>query len=99
MKRVAMKREPAPEGRALTLASARHAGLRILVGAIVALCATQAVGQAARGAGAATAAPLREEGVRWQTLTPSQREALRSSATGPASTPRASRNGSRWRRE
>jgi len=76
MKRVAMKREPPPEGRALTLASARHAGLRILVGAIVALGAAQAVGQAPRVTGAASAAALREEGVRWQTLTPSQREAL-----------------------
>jgi len=71
MKRVAMKREPPPEGRALTLASARHAGLRILVGAIVALGAAQAVGQAPRVTGAASAAALREEGVRWQTLTPS----------------------------
>jgi len=50
--------------------------LRILVGAIVALGAAQAVGQAPRVTGAASAAALREEGVRWQTLTPSQREAL-----------------------
>jgi hypothetical protein len=73
-----MKREPTHEGRALPLATARHAGLRILAGAALAVCAAQAVGQAPRAAGAASSATttVREEGVRWQALTPAQREAL-----------------------
>jgi len=73
-----MKREPTPEGRALPLATARHAGLRILAGAAVAVCAAHAVAQAPRAAGTASSASAtgREEGVRWSALTPPQREAL-----------------------
>lgn len=77
-----MKREPTPEGRALPLAAARHAGLRILAGAALAVCAAQAIAQgfavpAPRAAGAASSVtPPREEGVRWHALTPAQREAL-----------------------
>ena len=72
-----MKREPTPEGRALPLATARRAGLRILAGAAVAVCTAHAVAQAPRAPAAASAtAPVREEGVRWQALTPAQREAL-----------------------
>lgn len=73
-----MKREPIPEGRALPLATARRAGLRIFVGAAVLLCAAHAGAQAPRAPGSASSptAIVREEGVRWQTLTPAQREAL-----------------------
>jgi len=73
-----MKREPTPEGRALPLATARHAGLRILAGAAVAVCAAHAVAQAPRASGTASSASatVREEGVRWSALTPPQREAL-----------------------
>ena len=77
MKRVAMKRAPIPEGRALPLANARRTGPTIVVAALMALCAAQAFAQAPRAAGGASApAPVREEGVRWQALTPAQREAL-----------------------
>ena len=77
MNRVAMKREPTPEGRALPLANARRTGLPIVVAALVAVCAAQALAQAPRAsASASAAAPAREEGVRWQALTPAQREAL-----------------------
>jgi len=73
-----MKREPTPEGRALPLATARHSGLQILAGVAVAVLAAQAAAQAPHPAGATAshAAPVREEGVRWHALTPSQREAL-----------------------
>ena len=78
MSRAAMKREPTPEGRALPLAAARRAALRILAGA-----ARRRVRGARRRPGAArcrrrasAAAPSREEGVRWPALTPAQREAL-----------------------
>jgi Protein of unknown function (DUF3106) len=73
-----MKREPTPEGRALPLATARRAGLRMLAGAVLAMWTAQAVAQAPRAAGAASSAsaPVREEGVRWSALTPPQREAL-----------------------
>jgi len=71
-----MKREPTPEGRALPLATARHAGLRFLAGAVLAACAACAVAQATRAPGAASAPAAREEGVRWHALTPAQREAL-----------------------
>ena len=78
MSRAAMKREPTPESRALPLATARHAGLRTLAAAALFMCATHAVAQAPRAAGAASspAAIVREEGIRWQALTPPQREAL-----------------------
>jgi len=77
MSRAAMKREPRPEGRALPFPPARHAGMRILAGAALAVCAAHAVAQAPRAAGASSAvAAVREEGVRWQALTPAQREAL-----------------------
>ena len=73
-----MKREPTPQSRALPLATARRAGLRIFVGAAVLLCAAHAGAQAPRAPGSASSptAIVREEGVRWQTLTPAQREAL-----------------------
>jgi len=77
-----MKREPTPEGRALPLATARHAGQRIVAGAVLVVVAAQALAQApvapsAHSAGStSTAALAREEGIRWQALTPAQREAL-----------------------
>lgn len=71
-----MKREPTPEGRALPLAIVRHAGLGLLAGAIVAVCVANAFAQSPRPTGAASATTPREEGVRWQALTPAQREAL-----------------------
>ena len=74
-----MKREPTPRSRALPLATARRAGLRILVGAAVVACTAHA-GRARRRALPAlllrATATVREEGVRWQALTPAQREAL-----------------------
>ena len=72
-----MKREPASEGRALPLSTARRAGLWISAGAALAICASPVAAQSPRAAGAAPAATAsREEGVRWQALTPTQREAL-----------------------
>ncbi|HEX7436281.1 MAG TPA: hypothetical protein VF308_06210, partial [Caldimonas sp.] len=71
-----MQREPTSERRALPLESARRAALRILACAALAACAASAVAQAPRPAGAAPAAAPREDGVRWQALTPAQREAL-----------------------
>jgi hypothetical protein len=73
-----MKREPTPESRALPLATARRAGLRLLAGAAVTVCAAHAVAQAPRAPGAASSATatVREEGIRWSALTPPQREAL-----------------------
>jgi len=76
MNRVAMTREPTPEGRALPLAIARRAGLTVIAGALVAVCAAQACAQTPRPPAAAPATAVREEGVRWQALTPAQREAL-----------------------
>jgi|KBSSwiStaDraftv2_1062776.scaffolds.fasta_scaffold57739_2 hypothetical protein len=73
-----MKREPTPEGRALPLATARHAGLRILAGVALVAFAAHAAAQSPRPPGATASHPVtvREEGVRWQALTPAQREAL-----------------------
>lgn len=71
-----MLREPTPERRALPLESARRAALRILACAALAACAAPAVAQAPRPPGTASAAAPREDGVRWQALTPAQREAL-----------------------
>lgn len=71
-----MQREPTPERRALPLESARRAALRILACAALAACAAPAVAQAPRPSGTASAAAPREDGVRWQALTPAQREAL-----------------------
>ena len=73
-----MKREPTPQSRALPLATARRAGLRILIGAAVVVCTAHAGAQAPRAPGSASSptAIVREEGVRWQALTPAQREAL-----------------------
>lgn len=71
-----MQREPTSERRALPLESARRAALRILACAALAAYAAFAVAQAPRPAGAAPAAAPREDGVRWQALTPAQREAL-----------------------
>jgi hypothetical protein len=78
MSRAAMKREPTPEGRALPLATARHAGLRILAGAAIAMGTAHALAQAPRAPGPtpSATATVREEGVRWSALTPPQREAL-----------------------
>src|SRR4029079_16080703 len=78
MSRAAMKREPTPEGRALPLATARHAGLRILAGVALVAFAAHAAAQAPRPPGATASHPVtvREEGVRSQALTPAQREAL-----------------------
>lgn len=70
-----MQREPLPPSRALPLESARRAALRILACAALAGCAVHALAQAPRASGG-TAAVAREEGVRWQALTPAQREAL-----------------------
>jgi uncharacterized protein DUF3106 len=66
-----MKREPPPPSRALSLESARRAALRILACAVFAGCAVHAIAQAPL-----VPVALREEGVRWQALTPAQREAL-----------------------
>ena len=73
-----MKREPTPHSRALPLATARRAGLRILIGAAVVACTAHAGAQAPRAPGTASSptAIVREEGVRWPALTPAQREAL-----------------------
>lgn len=89
MRRAAMKREPTPEGRALPLETSRPGRLRILAGVALAVCATfataqaqrptgaaSAAAQAPRAVGAASAAVQREEGVRWQAMTPAQRESL-----------------------
>jgi len=77
MSRAAMKREPTAEGRALPVAPARHAGIRILLGASLVVCAANAVAQAPRPGGAVSATTVvREEGVRWHALTAAQREAL-----------------------
>jgi hypothetical protein len=71
-----MKREPTPDGRAPPLASARRTALRFLAGAAVAVGAAHAVAQAPRAPATGSSAVVREEGVRWQALTPAQREAL-----------------------
>jgi hypothetical protein len=71
-----MKREPLSERRALPLAAARRAALRILCGAALLAAAAGAVAQLPRPAGTAPAQTAREDGVRWQALTPVQREAL-----------------------
>ena len=70
-----MTREPTTEGRALPLAMARRVGLTVVAGALVAVAA-HAWAQTPRPAAAASPAVVREEGVRWQALTPVQREAL-----------------------
>jgi hypothetical protein len=69
-----MKREPTSR-RALPLDAARRAALRLLSCAALLACAAHAVAQLPRPATAAPA-PAREDGVRWQALTPAQREAL-----------------------
>ncbi|HEV7577747.1 MAG TPA: DUF3106 domain-containing protein [Caldimonas sp.] len=71
-----MKREPTPESRALPLESARAAALRILCCTVLVAWAADAVAQAPRLPGAASAPAPREDGVRWHALTPAQREAL-----------------------
>jgi len=87
----AMKREAHPRGRALSSSFDRvvaipAAGLALAI--VFALASTTAAAQAPRASGAATttsatatsqarpSAPAREEGVRWQALTPTQREVL-----------------------
>ena len=71
-----MKREPSPERRALPFDSARHAAIRFLAWAALLACAMPVLAQMPRPAGTASAPATREEGVRWQALTPAQREAL-----------------------
>jgi len=68
-----MQREPSP-ALALPLAAARH-GLLMCV--VVVTVVAPHPGAAAQGTRAAAApASVREEGIRWQSLTPAQREAL-----------------------
>jgi hypothetical protein len=85
-----MKREPTPRTRALPLLFARCAVLRTASGAVLLSCgallpcvaqpSAPAVApgalQAPRAGSAASASTPREEGVRWNALSPSQREAL-----------------------
>jgi uncharacterized protein DUF3106 len=71
-----MQREPSPRDLALPFASARRSLLPVLGIIASLLVATEVAAQPARPAGAASAAAHREEGVRWQSLTPAQREAL-----------------------
>ena len=84
-----MQREPTPRTRALPLLLARCAALRtgfaaiLLSSAALVPCTAQVApaaqpvsAQAARPAGSASTSTVREEGVRWSALTPSQREAL-----------------------
>jgi len=71
-----MTREPTPEGRALPLAIARRTGSAAVAGALIAACAAHAWAQAPRPPAVASPTVVREEGVRWQALTPVQREAL-----------------------
>src|SRR4029078_2475608 len=62
MSRARMKGEPTAEGRALPVAPARHAGIRILLGASLVVCAANAVAQAPRPGGAVSATTVvREE--------------------------------------
>ncbi|MGZ5654149.1 MAG: DUF3106 domain-containing protein [Caldimonas sp.] len=75
MSRAAMQSEPSPRPLALLFASARRSFLPVLATAAVLAAPAQAVAQASRPTAAASA-PTREEGVRWHTLTPAQREAL-----------------------
>jgi hypothetical protein len=91
MMTAAMKREAHPRGRALPSSFDRGvaipaAGLALAI--VFALASMTAAAQAPRASGAATTspasakpqarppAPAREEGVRWQALTPAQREVL-----------------------
>jgi hypothetical protein len=74
MKRGAMQREPSPARVCLPFAPARRPLLAILAYAALLGCASEAVAQGARPVAAAPT--VREEGVRWQSLTPAQREAL-----------------------
>ena len=75
MSRAAMQSEPRPRRLALLLAPARRFLLPALAIAAVLAAPAEALAQAPRPA-AASPAPTREEGVRWQSLTPAQREAL-----------------------
>ena len=85
-----MQREPTPRTRALPLLFARRAALRTAAAAVLVswgallTCAAQPVPpaatpvalQAPRSGNAASVSAAREEGIRWNALTPSQREAL-----------------------
>ena len=73
-----MKRGPTFERRALPLHAAARAAFRILSCAGLLACAVPAVAQLPLPppAGSAPAPAAREDGVRWQALTPAQREAL-----------------------
>jgi len=72
MSAAAMQRGP-DRDLALPLATARRALLPLIA---LAALAVPHPGAAAQGARTTAAAPAREEGVRWQSLTPAQREAL-----------------------
>ena len=69
-----MQREPSSARVCLPFAPARRPLLAILACAALLGCASEAVAQGAKPGAAAPA--VREEGVRWQSLTPAQREAL-----------------------
>lgn len=69
-----MQREPSSARVCLPFAPARRPLLAILACAALLGCAGEAVAQGAKPAPAAPA--VREDGVRWQSLTPAQREAL-----------------------
>ncbi|MEO5844575.1 MAG: DUF3106 domain-containing protein [Caldimonas sp.] len=70
-----MTREPDLRSRALPLKSARRAAIRIAACVALAAFAAHAAAQVARASSAVAAVP-REDGVRWQALTPAQRAAL-----------------------
>ena len=82
-----MKPEAHPRSRALSSSPNRGSALSFGLVLAIALATTSAVAQAPRGPGPSTAAAsgtstlsrpasAREDGVRWQTLTAQQREAL-----------------------
>lgn len=73
MSRAAMQREPSP-ALALPLAAARRALVPLIAAVVLAASDRVVAADGVRSPG--TSAPTREEGVRWQTLTPAQREAL-----------------------
>lgn len=75
MSRAAMRSAPSPRPLALLFASARRSLLPMLAIAVAVAAPAQVIAQGARPAAAASV-PTREEGVRWHSLTPAQREAL-----------------------
>jgi len=68
-----MQSEPSPRPLALLFASARRSFLPVLATVAVLAAPAQALAQASRPA---SPAPVREEGIRWHSLTAAQREVL-----------------------